>query len=97
VIFLPLPDLGNVRYDFDNQQFEDRLGRPLRPDWAKTIGASANARALRAGEATLRRSVFLESLVSSPSSEKSELLERIRDNGGLELAGLNKVFGKTTL
>ena len=92
-----MPDLGNVRYDFDNQQFEDRLGRPLRPDWAERLAGERVSRALKAGEATLRRSVFLESLVSSTGSEKSELLERIRDNGGLELAGLNKVFGKTTL
>lgn len=93
--FDSIPILKGYRYDFDNQQFEDKLGRPLRPDWAGRLAREPVARKIHAGEATLRRSVFLKSLASSTSSQKSELLERINSVRGVESAGLNALFSRT--
>ncbi|MEQ1621817.1 MAG: hypothetical protein ABL919_10460 [Methylococcales bacterium] len=97
-IYNIISDLKGYRYDFDNQQFEDKLGRPLRRNWADALAMSSGARMARAGEGTLRRSVFLESLASSSRQEKSELLERIRDNGSLEYtrSGLGRIFSKAS-
>jgi len=95
-LYANIPELKGYKYDFDNEQFEDRLGRPAGKGWLHRIIGSASGRASKAGETTLRQGVFLQSLTSSTRGEKSELLERIQ-SGMLESArrrGIDGIFSK---
>jgi hypothetical protein len=56
---------------------------PLDPIGQKQLEHQTDARALRAGQATLRESVILKSIASISGREKQELLARIK-SGGLE-------------
>jgi N12 class adenine-specific DNA methylase len=83
------PEILNARYDFDAGQFLDSQGMPIRFDRAKKpaieagdensaeMGIEARKSGARAGEATLRRGIFLKSLVSGEGRERSELLEQL--------------------
>ena len=84
------PEILNARYDFDAGQFLDSQGMPLRFDRAKKpaieagdensaeMGIEARKSGARAGEATLRRGIFLQSLVSGEGRERPELLEQLQ-------------------
>uniref|UniRef100_UPI000AA33606 hypothetical protein n=1 Tax=Verrucomicrobium spinosum TaxID=2736 RepID=UPI000AA33606 len=81
-----IPALRNYRYDFERQQFIYRDGRPVGRE-RFDAGAETNlVRASRAGQATLRRAIFLQSLASSQGSERPQLLEALL-HGNREHAG----------
>ncbi|MDZ4403892.1 MAG: hypothetical protein U1A53_14560 [Prosthecobacter sp.] len=74
----PFPTLSEYRYDFTTGQYLGKNDLPI--DWRALhrAGASERGRASRAGEATLRRAIFLQSLLAESSRQKSELLENIQ-------------------
>lgn len=80
-LYKAIPELSELRYDFQDRRFEDSHGRSLAPDWAERYAATETARAINAGESTIRRGVFLKSIISSSGAEKSAILEDIRRNG----------------
>lgn len=82
------------RYDFAKRGFIDRLGRPVSTERFREASRDVAGRA-RAGQATLRRGILLQSLVSSPSSQRPGILEQVlRRGGALGFArnGLDGVF-----
>ncbi len=90
------PGIRNASYDFGTGQFLDRMGRPLRredPRFDKA-GGTNTGRAARAGEATLRRGIFLQSLVSSEGGQGPNLLGQLlnRTNQSVTDAGLGRLF-----
>lgn len=90
------PGIRNASYDFGTGQFLDRMGRPLRredPRFDKA-GGTNTGRAARAGEATLRRGIFLQSLVSSEGGQGPNLLGQLlnRANPSVTDAGLGRLF-----
>lgn len=88
------PGIKDARYDFGAGQFLDRVGRPIQRESSRfdEAGGTGEGRAARAGQATLRRGIFLQSLVSGKSGEKSKLLEDalhgVRQLEDLSLDGL---------
>ena len=90
------PDIKRVGYDFRNGQFV-RVPSGLPLDISaimdirrgKFAGMAAGA---RAGEATLRRAILIQSIASSESSERPRLLENLLTWNGKRLAqnGLGK-------
>jgi len=74
------PGIKDARYDFNTRQFVGRNNLPIRRgDGAGTFdaaGNSAQGRAARAGEASMRRGIFLQSLASSASSERPGILDQ---------------------
>lgn len=91
--------IEGYKYDFDKRRFIDRSGRSIGADRFEAIdaGSSPAARKAKAGSATTRRYIFLQSLISSESSQRPELLENIR-YWGRALAKspeLQKLFSKS--
>lgn len=88
-----LPDLEDYYYDFRTGKFKnDKLGGILPDDWAIIRAEAEDARGAKIGETTIRRGVFLKSLASETSGEKSRLLEYYghdgRLAGGVSLKGI---------
>ncbi len=71
------PGIKGYRYDAGRNRFVDRRGRPLDAARLEFGKGTAGARASRAGEASLRRGILLQSLISSESGEKPGLLENV--------------------
>ena len=81
------PGIRAYRYDFAGRRFVDGRGRPIGLDRFADAAELEVARASRAGARTLRRAIFMQSLVSSPSSQRPGLLGRVLDwRGPLEPA-----------
>ena len=74
-LYNQVPSLNDYRYDFRNSSYVTRDGQKVESLW-RTI-PSDDARAGRAGEATLRRGVFLKSLMESESGERPGFLENV--------------------
>lgn len=91
-----IPQLINFHYDFDRGQFTDRSGRPLGLDEALAghTGNSSLARGARIGEATSRRAILLQSLVSGTGGETPELLGQLLRGNRASAPGqpLNRIF-----
>lgn len=87
------PSIKNYKYDFGFGEFRDNTGRRVSRERLERGASGSYGRASRAGEASLRRGIFLQSLISSESSEKPGILENIlrrssqlvkQDGGGLD-------------
>jgi len=91
-----LPGIQKYRFDFDSGLFLDPNGRPIGSDVLQDTSRYGFPRAARAGESTLRRGIFLQSLVESQSGERSELLEKLLSGQSalLNPAGLSKIFSR---
>lgn len=93
------PELKDVRYNFDKRQFVDRSNRFLDGaffDNIRSEDAGADATRARAGEATARRGIFIQSLVSSTGSQRPGILEHVlsRANSLVTKGGLKGLFSK---
>ncbi|MEY4243547.1 MAG: hypothetical protein RLZZ245_1132, partial [Verrucomicrobiota bacterium] len=91
------PGIRNASYDFGTGQFLDRRGVPIRREREQnfdTASKDPRGRAARAGEATLRRGIFLQSLVSSEGGQGPNLLGQLlnRTNQSVTDAGLGRLF-----
>ncbi|MCC4115327.1 hypothetical protein LLG90_08210 [Aromatoleum toluclasticum] len=74
------PGIKNARYDFSQRQFLGVDGLPIHRGGARSFDAAASGpkgRAARAGQATLRQGILLQSLVSSESGERPGILEHV--------------------
>jgi N12 class adenine-specific DNA methylase len=80
-LYAQQPGLKDFRYDFDSMHFIDAQGRPLGPDGFAKFGRTSLARKAKAGPATARRGVFLQSLVSEAGGTGPDLLQAIRSRG----------------
>ena len=90
------PTIKSARYDFGAGQFLDRRGVPVLGGSDQGFDKAAKSergRQARAGEATLRRGIFLQSLVSSEGGKGPELLEQLLSRGRpLTDSGLSALF-----
>ena len=88
-----LKGLDNYYYDFKQQGFFDRMGRPVRADRFRDGASKGLSRAARAGESTIKRAIVLKSLISSQSSERPRILEQfLHRYSPLEERGLKGIF-----
>ncbi|KJS08967.1 MAG: hypothetical protein VR73_03750 [Gammaproteobacteria bacterium BRH_c0] len=82
------PQIKNYRYAFSKRQFVDQNGNPGWGRLLQDIGLAnqqpgrpedgrGNPGALRAGESTLRRIIFIQSLVSSESGARPGILQQV--------------------
>ncbi len=82
-----LPEIKNIRYDLSTGQFTNKNNLPVHRKGLLRFRDSGNgqgAKATRAGQATMRRAILIQTLVSSESGEKSGLLEKFL-NGASQL------------
>lgn len=97
------PGIKNARYDFSRQQFIGANGLPIH--WGDLgvldkAAASPGGRTARAGEASLRRGILIQSLTSSESGERPGLLELVFSRSfqlASEKGGLKGVFSRPSL
>lgn len=91
------PQLDAYSYDFNSSQFVDRSGRPVGTDRFADAAGLGVARASRAGQATVRRAIFLQSLVSSDGSARPGILENVLTGGRsfVSQGGLKAVFSRS--
>ncbi len=91
-----LPTLKNAYYDFDSGHFYGDSAQLLDRGRAQLAEEStrSGARGARAGEATLRRAIFLQSLVSTEGEKQPRLLEDLQlwHRAYVERGGLNGLF-----
>jgi hypothetical protein len=73
--------LSGYHYDFNKRGFYDRLGRPLDAARLERGEGTPASRTARAGSRTARRGIFLQSLVSSESSQRPNILADILRRG----------------
>lgn len=90
------PEIKNARYDFGTGRFLDNRDMPIYGGSEQGFDKAAKSergRTARAGEATLRRGIFLQSLVSSTGGERSDLLGDLLNRGNsVRDSGLGKLF-----
>lgn len=70
------PRIKGAKYDFNRGRFIGRNGLPIHRDSFYRLRGKGVGREARVGEAAMRRSIFIESLISSDGSERPGLLER---------------------
>ncbi len=72
------PEIDDARYDFETRTFRDSEGEPLSDEvlarWASSL---RGVREARAGSATLKRSILLNTLSRQSGGERSRSLEQI--------------------
>ena len=88
------PEIKDYRYDFRRREFVDKRGNVVTRGRFVAGSERRAARQSRAGHATLRRGILLQSLVSSPRSQRPGILEQVL-NGSRSLVtqgGLEAVF-----
>lgn len=85
--------LNEYRYDFTKHRYIDSRGRSLDSARLERGERTANARRAKAGSSTIKRAIFLKSLISSQSSERPNILGII-SSGHLspQQAGLKGIF-----
>lgn len=92
------PEIKNARYNFEAGRFEHSDGRPVDRETFERIrkdDLSRRAAKARAGATTTRQGIFIQSLVSLPPGERSELLQKLqRWDSSLSDRGLGKLFSK---
>ncbi|WP_157976387.1 hypothetical protein [Parahaliea mediterranea] len=90
------PEIKDYRYDFSSNQYVDSRGRPLDAARLERGKGAPGARAAKAGEATLRRGIFLQSLVESESGARPGILEQVftRSDSLVRDGGLDAVFSR---
>jgi hypothetical protein len=90
------PSIRNYSYDFNANKFVDRDGNEVTRERFMAGAEQGAVRASRAGEAGLRKGVFLQSLMASESSQRPALLEKFFRGSG-ELAksdSLGRIFSR---
>jgi hypothetical protein len=97
-IYNAIPTLKGAHYDFAKQSFVFRSGEPITgADFKWTANTSA-ASAIRAGESSIRRAVFLQSLMDSESKsigERESILGELSSNRlSAEQRGVRGLFSK---
>lgn len=85
------PSIKNYHYDFYNREFRDNAGRRIGRERFDAGAALGAGRASRAGEASLRRGIFLQSIASSESSERPGILEQFV-NGRIQPSEENQLI-----
>ena len=90
------PAIKSYRYDFSQRQFVDRRGQPVDGDRFELAGELGGARAAKAGQATLRRGILLQSLVESEGGARPGILEQVftRGHSLVRDGGLDAVFSR---
>ncbi|WP_177171833.1 hypothetical protein [Nitrosovibrio tenuis] len=90
------PEITSYRYDFANRQFTDRLGRPVGLDRFTHAEATGLGGSARAGKASMRRGILIQSLISSEGSERPGILEQVLNrSSALVLRGkLEGIFSR---
>jgi hypothetical protein len=95
-----IPEIKDVYYDHDKHGFYSRSsGESFSQDaFGTTARDSSAARAIRAGESSLRRAVFLQSLMDSESKgigERTRVLEAIQANRlSADERGVKQLFSR---
>ncbi|BBK11249.1 TPA: hypothetical protein N3018_000951 [Klebsiella pneumoniae] len=72
-----LPEIDNVRYDFATRTFRTGEGQPFTDGMLRAWSSCPRVRAAGAGGATLKRTIFLNTLACAESGERSRLLEQV--------------------
>lgn len=72
-----LPSIKNAKYDFSQGEFLNRLGVPLNREAFQRIADSGVGQQARAGEATMRRGILIQSLISGKGGSRSGILEQV--------------------
>jgi hypothetical protein len=91
------PALKEYSYDLGRNQLVDRGGRPLDAERLEFGETTPPARAARAGQASLRRGILLQSLVSSAGGERSDVLGQLLNrSGSVKDSGLAGLFSSPT-
>lgn len=81
-LYAKYPGIKNASYDFGTGQFLGRGGMPIYRGSEQGFDKAAKSeggRAARSGESTLRRGIFIQSLISGKSGERSALLGQLLD------------------
>ncbi len=90
------PGIKNARYDFTSGQFLDSRNVPIyrgSDEGFDKAAKSERGRSARAGEASLRRGIFLQSLVSGAGGERSDVLGQLLNRGdSVRESGLEGIF-----
>ncbi|SFU73509.1 hypothetical protein SAMN05216417_1215 [Nitrosospira multiformis] len=71
------PEFKDVRYDFNRRKFIGRLGQSFDRETIQRGASEGMGRAARAGEATVRRGILIQSLISSESFDRPGILEHV--------------------
>lgn len=87
-----IPRFAEYSYDFNTGAFLDPRGRPIGRDRMRDAGNLRFPKAARAGSATLRRGILLQSLVAGETAEKSRLVQDLLSRKGAIDANLNRLF-----
>lgn len=70
------PQIKEYKYDFETRKFVDSLGKSVDGDRFRIGRIKGVFDTSRAGQASIRRGIFLMSLASSESSQRSAILEQ---------------------
>ncbi len=95
-LYADAPELKGMRYDFSRQQFARADGSVVDRQWFVDTGKETRLRGHRGGEASLRRGVLLQSLVSSEAGQRPGILQSVLSRS-VSLAregGLDGVFSR---
>ncbi len=92
--FHAVPELANTRFDFDTGTFRTAEGAPLSDEVVDAFARRTRRDGTASlGSGTLKRAVFLRSLLRTPSGERSGLLEQVfRARGALLSPELKDIF-----
>ena len=72
-----IPQLKDYKYDFETGKFTDRNGEEVTANRFRLARSNSNIGAARAGEAALRTAILTKSIISSESSQRPALLEKL--------------------
>ena len=95
-LYADAPELKGMRYDFSRQRFVRADGSVVNRQWFVDTGKETRLRGHRGGEASLRRGVLLQSLVSSEAGQRPGILQSVLSRS-VSLAregGLDGVFSR---
>ncbi|UZV40803.1 transglycosylase [Erwinia phage Stean] len=88
-----VPEIDRARYDFESGNYRTGDGKPLLAETLESWAGHPKLRAARAGSATVKRSILLNSLSRTEGSAQSGLLERLfRVSGQLLSPELHNTF-----
>lgn len=94
------PGIRDARYDFGTGEFLGRNDLPIQwgGGWSfDKASRTGMGRAARAGQASLRRGILLQSLVSSAGGERSDVLGQLLNrSGSVKDSGLAGLFSSPT-
>jgi hypothetical protein len=97
IYIINYPEIKDYSYDFGRNTIVDRRGRSIDTAGLGLGAVSPRGRASRAGTTALRQGVLIQSLASSESGKRPELLEQFL-RGSVQLAqspGLSGIFSRS--